>query len=71
MQLTPQNHVVVIFGANGDLARRKLLPALYHLEAEGLMPEDYRIIGNSRSEMSTQHKNVPSFRYIRMSRRCG
>ena len=53
MQLTPQNHVVVIFGANGDLARRKLLPALYHLEAEGLMPEDYRIIGNSRSEMST------------------
>jgi glucose-6-phosphate 1-dehydrogenase len=53
MQLTPQNHVVVIFGASGDLSRRKLLPALYHLEAEGLMPEDYRIIGNSRSEMST------------------
>lgn len=53
MQLTPQNHVVVIFGANGDLARRKLLPALYHLEAEGLMPEDYRIVGNSRSELST------------------
>ena len=53
MQLTPQNHVVVIFGANGDLARRKLLPALYHLEAEGLMPEDYRIVGNSRSEMLT------------------
>jgi glucose-6-phosphate 1-dehydrogenase len=53
MQLTPDNHVLVIFGANGDLSRRKLLPALYHLDAEGLMPEDYRVIGNSRSEMSS------------------
>jgi len=50
--LTPPDHVIVIFGANGDLARRKLLPAFYHLEEEGLMPKDYRIIGNSRSEMS-------------------
>ncbi len=46
----PPNHVIVIFGANGDLARRKLLPALFHLYAEGLMPDDFRIIGNSRSE---------------------
>lgn len=49
--LVPENHVIVIFGANGDLARRKLLPALFHLEIEGLMPEDYRIIGTSRSEV--------------------
>jgi hypothetical protein len=27
----PEDHVIVVFGANGDLARRKLLPALYHL----------------------------------------
>jgi glucose-6-phosphate 1-dehydrogenase len=54
MQLTPEVHIIVIFGANGDLSRRKLLPALYHLEAEGLMPKDYRIVGNSRSEMSTE-----------------
>lgn len=46
--------MIVIFGANGDLARRKLLPAFYHLEEEGLMPKDYRIIGNSRSEMSDE-----------------
>ncbi|MDQ3660231.1 MAG: glucose-6-phosphate dehydrogenase [Actinomycetota bacterium] len=50
--LTPPDHVIVIFGANGDLARRKLLPAFYHLEQEGLMPKNYRIIGNSRSEMT-------------------
>ena len=49
--LVPDNHVIVIFGANGDLARRKLLPALFHLESEGLMPDDYRIIGTSRSAL--------------------
>ena len=52
--LTPPDHVIVIFGANGDLARRKLLPAFYHLEEEGLMPKNYRIIGNSRSKMSNE-----------------
>jgi glucose-6-phosphate 1-dehydrogenase len=50
--LKPPDHVIVIFGANGDLSRRKLLPALYHLEEEGLMPDNYRIVGSSRSEMS-------------------
>ena len=54
VQLTPDVHVVVIFGASGDLSRRKLLPALYHLDAEGLMPEDYRVIGTSRSELSNE-----------------
>ena len=52
--LTPDNHVVVIFGANGDLSRRKLLPTLYHLYREGMMPEDFRIIGSSRSEISDE-----------------
>jgi glucose-6-phosphate 1-dehydrogenase len=50
--LVPQDHVIVVFGATGDLARRKLLPALYHLSAEGLMPRRYRIIGVSRTRMS-------------------
>jgi glucose-6-phosphate 1-dehydrogenase len=52
--LTPDKHVIVIFGANGDLARRKLLPALYHLYREGMMPDDFRIIGSSRSQISDQ-----------------
>jgi glucose-6-phosphate 1-dehydrogenase len=52
--LTPENHVIVIFGANGDLSRRKLLPSLYHLYREGMMPEDFRVIGSSRSEVSDQ-----------------
>jgi glucose-6-phosphate 1-dehydrogenase len=52
--LTPEKHVIVIFGANGDLSRRKLLPSLYHLYREGMMPEDFRIIGSSRSEISDE-----------------
>jgi glucose-6-phosphate 1-dehydrogenase len=52
--LTPADSVIVVFGGNGDLARRKLLPALYHLAAEGMLPNDYRIIGNSRSEFSDE-----------------
>ncbi len=41
------NHVIVLFGATGDLARRKLLPGLFHLAVAGLLPEDYRIVGSS------------------------
>jgi len=44
----PDPHVIVLFGALGDLSRRKLLPGLFHLERAGLMPVDYRIIGTSR-----------------------
>ncbi|HEY4823886.1 MAG TPA: glucose-6-phosphate dehydrogenase, partial [Solirubrobacteraceae bacterium] len=43
---------LVIFGATGDLARRKLLPALYNLAHEGALPERFNLIGVSRGEMS-------------------
>jgi glucose-6-phosphate 1-dehydrogenase len=43
---------LVIFGATGDLARRKLLPALYNLAHEGALPERFDLIGVSRSEMT-------------------
>src|SRR5438105_5898287 len=45
----PDNHVIVLFGATGDLARRKLLPGLFHLAAANLLPRHYRIIGSGRS----------------------
>lgn len=53
-ELVPEDHVIILFGANGDLARRKLLPALFHLTQEGLMPKRFIIIGNSRSELSDE-----------------
>jgi glucose-6-phosphate 1-dehydrogenase len=40
--------VLILFGATGDLARRKLLPGLFHLAAAGLMPERYRVVGCGR-----------------------
>ncbi|MCF6328626.1 MAG: glucose-6-phosphate dehydrogenase [Henriciella sp.] len=45
---------IVIFGGTGDLSRRKLLPALYHRWADGQIPQDARIIGVSRSQMSDE-----------------
>jgi glucose-6-phosphate 1-dehydrogenase len=45
---------LVIFGATGDLARRKLLPAIYNLAHEGALPERFNLIGSSRSDMSDE-----------------
>src|SRR5260370_29923214 len=45
---TPDPCIVVIFGASGDLTKRKLLPALYHLEQAGLLPEKISVIGVAR-----------------------
>jgi len=63
----PDPQVIVIFGGNGDLASRKLLPALYHLEVAGLLPDDYRIIGNSRSDFTDEE--FDSFAREAISRR--
>jgi glucose-6-phosphate 1-dehydrogenase len=40
----------VLFGATGDLAKRKLFPGLYRLEKAGRLPEEYRVIGSGRHE---------------------
>jgi glucose-6-phosphate 1-dehydrogenase len=45
---TPDPCIVVIFGASGDLTKRKLLPALYHLEQSGLLPENFAVVGVAR-----------------------
>jgi glucose-6-phosphate 1-dehydrogenase len=44
----PANRVLVLFGATGDLAARKLFPGFFHLFREQMMPEDFRIIGSGR-----------------------
>src|ERR1700742_2386237 len=46
-------HVLCIFGATGDLARRKLLPGILHLFQANLMPE-FRVVGVSIEELSNQ-----------------
>jgi glucose-6-phosphate 1-dehydrogenase len=47
---TPDPHVIVLFGATGDLARRMLWPGLFRLAGAGLMPQDFRIVGSGRHE---------------------
>jgi glucose-6-phosphate 1-dehydrogenase len=42
---------LLLFGATGDLARRMLLPSLYGLDSDGLLPEGLRIIGTARSAL--------------------
>src|SRR3954471_10654800 len=42
---------LVIFGATGDLAKRKLLPALYTLAHEGALPERFNLIGCARRDV--------------------
>ena len=45
---------LIIFGATGDLSARKLFPALFQLDAAGLLPDDLRIIAVARQEQSTE-----------------
>ena len=44
----PEPGILVIFGASGDLTKRKLLPALFHLEQAGLLPDNFSIVGVAR-----------------------
>src|SRR5438445_9648524 len=50
--MTDEPFTLVIFGASGDLTRRKLVPALWSLYAGRTLPEPFAIIGSARSEVS-------------------
>jgi glucose-6-phosphate 1-dehydrogenase len=50
--LLPDDHVIVLFGATGDLAKRKLLPGLLPLSKSGLLPRGYRIVGSAPAHSS-------------------
>ena len=45
---------LLLFGATGDLAHRMLLPSLYGLHADGLLPDDFQIICTARSELDDE-----------------
>ena len=44
-------HALIIFGGSGDLAGRKLIPALYNLERDGLLPDRFAVVGQGRRPM--------------------
>ncbi|HWE55948.1 MAG TPA: hypothetical protein VG435_10565 [Acidimicrobiales bacterium] len=54
-RLVPPPTVITLFGATGDLAHRLVLPAFYRLAQAGLLPEDWRLVGNGRGDVS--HEN--------------
>ena len=49
----PEGCAIVIFGATGDLTRRMIVPALFSLQQRGLLPDDFAIVGFSRSKWNT------------------
>src|SRR5256885_10305382 len=51
---TAEPCVMVIFGATGDLTKRKLLPALYNLAKDDFLPHKFAIIGVGRQEMTSE-----------------
>jgi glucose-6-phosphate 1-dehydrogenase len=50
----PENHILVIFGASGDLTKRKLIPALFDLHEQNLLPEKFAVLGASRTKLSDE-----------------
>jgi glucose-6-phosphate 1-dehydrogenase len=60
----------VIFGASGDLTRRKLLPALYHLFHEDLLPASFGIVGYARTEMSDEEFRAVARQSVEEFGRC-
>jgi glucose-6-phosphate 1-dehydrogenase len=68
----PEAHILTIFGASGDLTRRKLIPALYDLFLQGLLPDAFSVVGagrkgytddsfreQMRAELEEQSPNLP------------
>jgi len=47
----PEDQVLVIFGASGDLTKRMLMPSLYELHVRQMLPERFVILGTSRKSM--------------------
>lgn len=51
-RLVPQPTAFMLYGATGDLAHRLVLPAFYRLAIAGLLPEDWRLVGNGRGDVA-------------------
>ena len=46
--------LVVVFGASGDLVKRKLIPAMYHLAVQKLLPPNFALLGYARTAYSDE-----------------
>ncbi len=60
----PKNQILVIFGASGDLTKRKLVPALFKLYRQNLLPEKFAVLGASRTPLSDEEFRKKSGEFI-------
>jgi glucose-6-phosphate 1-dehydrogenase len=60
-----ENQLLVIFGASGDLTRRKLLPALFNLHKQKLLPAHFAIVGTGRAELSNEDFRQRTFESLK------
>ncbi len=65
----PSSCIIVIFGASGDLTRRLLIPSLFNLYTDGLMPESFHILGIARDGYSSSFQEKISKDIHAFSRR--
>src|SRR5574344_746508 len=61
----PNDQILVIFGASGDLTYRKLMPALYALHHQKLLPTHFEVVGVSRTALSDEAFKVKMAEGIR------
>src|SRR6266540_3525749 len=54
MNETWQADAIVLFGATGDLSRRMLLPSLYFLDADGFLPDGFKVLATARAHLSRE-----------------
>ena len=59
--IKPDGQILVIFGASGDLTKRKLLPSLYELFARDMLPENFVILGVARTPFSDEEFRIHSY----------
>ena len=62
---------IIIFGATGDLSKKKLLPALYHLNIENRLTDDTKIICMGRKEMAQKDWKSQVSDYVSVKARDG
>ena len=64
-RLVPEPTIFILYGATGDLAHRLVLPAFYRLAIAGLLPDDWRLLGNGRGDfvpMTGRHRSIGEIR---------
>jgi glucose-6-phosphate 1-dehydrogenase len=68
----PADCILVIFGASGDLTNRKLIPAIFELQNQNLLPNRFVVLGAGRTEMTDEsfrnkmETGVKNFQRIRI-----